>query len=242
MILISTTTISSLSKIIKSASVSTALVVLFLTVAISAPVSGSSGEDRVVSAAQRMESEYKSVVDYSCEVEQIFYRDGMEDQRFRFKFYFKRKKRIRVDFSQPYAGLSIFYTEGDKEATVVPFHFLPGMKFKFSIDSPFIKTLAGQRINQTDMGYFIEFVIKNLRGVTQEENEYQEDGKRITFLLWATDYIEEKKPEKYRISISKQNWLPVRIERYDLENRFIEVTDIKNYTINSYLEEKIFVP
>jgi outer membrane lipoprotein-sorting protein len=198
--------------------------------------------NRIFGIVQKMESAVKGMEDYTCEVEQFFFQDGVEDQSYRFKFYFKRKKRIRVDFSHPYSSMTIFYGDGDKEATVMPFRFIPTLKFRFSIDNPMIKTLAGQRIDQTDMGYFVDFVSKNLERIKQGEDEFYEDGERVKFLLWAKDYVEEKSNEKYRISISKKHWLPIRIERYSLEDRPLEMTNIKNYFINSHLEEKLFVP
>jgi outer membrane lipoprotein-sorting protein len=204
--------------------------------------SGRSDENRVLSVVQEMESAFKTMEDYTCEVEQIFFQDGVEDQRYRFKFYFKKKKKIRVDFSHPYSALTIFYNDGDKEATVMPFRFMPGLKFRFSIDNPMIKTSAGQRIDQTDMGYFINFMSKNLQNVRQGEDEFYEDREQVKFLFWAKDYVEEKTPEKYRISISKRHWLPIRIERYSLDGKPLEVTDIKNYIINSRLEDKLFGP
>jgi outer membrane lipoprotein-sorting protein len=201
-----------------------------------------SEENRISGIAQKMESALRAIEDYTCEVEQFFYQNGLEDQSYRFKFYFKSKKRIRFDFSHPYLSMTIFYGDGDKEATVMPFRFIPTLKFRFSIDNPMIKTLAGQRIDQTDMGYFVDFVSKNLERIKQGEDEFYEDGERVKFLLWAKDYVEEKSNEKYRISISKKHWLPIRIERYSLEDRPLEMTHIKNYFINSHLEEKLFVP
>jgi outer membrane lipoprotein-sorting protein len=198
--------------------------------------------DRILAVAQNMEAAFKKLVDYSCEVEQIFYQDGVENQRYLFKFYFKKEKKIRVDFSRPRSGLTILYKDEDKEATVMPLRFLSPLKFRISIDNPLLKTLAGQRINQTDLGYFIKFIFKNLKGVEQKENEFREDGERVEFLFWALDYVEEKTPEKYRISISKKHWLPIRIERFNLESRLLEVTDIRNYALNVHLEDRFFVP
>jgi len=96
-----------------------------------------------------------------------------------------------------------------------------------------IKTLAGQRIDQTDMGYFVDFMSKNLKRVRQGEDEFYEDREQVKFLFWAKDYIEGKLDEKYRISISKKYWLPIRIERYSLGGRPLEKTEIKNYVINT---------
>jgi len=199
-------------------------------------------EDRILAVAQNMEAAFNKLEDYTCEVEQTFYRDGAENQRYLFKFYFKKEKKIRVDFFQPHSGLTIFYSNEDKEATVIPLRSLPGLKFRLSVDNPLMKTLAGQRINQTDMGYFIKFVFRNLRSVEQKENEFREDNDRVEFLFWAMDYIEEKSPEKYRISISKEHWLPIRIERYDSTGSRLEVTDIRNYILNAHLRNKYFMP
>ena len=201
-----------------------------------------SDENRIFSVAQKMRDVFKAVEDYACEVEQIFYKEGIEEERYRFKFYFKKEKKIRVDFSQPYSSLTIFYHGGDKEAMVMPFRFLLALKFKLSIDNSLIKTLSGQRINQTDMGYFIDFLFRNLNIGEQKKDEFHEDGDHIKFLLWAMDYIEEKSLEKYRISISKKYWLPLKIERLNLEDKPIETTEIKNYFINTKLEDKFFQP
>ncbi len=199
-------------------------------------------EKQILAVAQNMEAAFNKLEDYTCEVEQIFYRDGAENQRYLFKFYFKKEKKIRVDFFQPHSGLTIFYSKEDKEATVIPLRSLPGLKFRLSVDNPLMKTLAGQRITQTDMGYFIKFMFRNLRSVDQKENEFREDSDRVEFLFRAMDYIEEKSPEKYRISISKEHWLPIRIERYDSTDRRLEVTDIRNYVLNAHLKDEFFVP
>jgi len=92
------------------------------------------------------------------------------------------------------------------------------------------------------MGYFIKFILKNLKSVEQKENEFHQDDERVEFLFWALDYVEEKSSEKYRISISKKHWLPIRIERFNLEDRRLEVTDIRNYVLNAHLEDKFFMP
>ena len=199
-------------------------------------------DNRVLTVIRKMESAFKAMEDYTCDVEQIFYQDGVKDQHYEFKFYFKKKKKIRVDFSYPYSKLTLFYIGGDQEATVMPFRSIPSLKFRFSIDNPLIKTLAGQRIDQTDMGHFIDFMSNNLNGVKQGGDEFYEDNEQVKFLFWARDYIKDKTAEKYRISISKKYWLPIHIERYSLEDKPIETTDIKNYTINTHLEDKFFLP
>jgi outer membrane lipoprotein-sorting protein len=206
------------------------------------PSSEGAEENRALAVVQKMESAFKTVEDYTCEVEQIFYKDGEESERYLFKFYFKKGKKIRVDFWRPYSSLTIFYTEGDKKATVLPIRSIRALKFRLSIDNPLLRTPTGQWINQTDMDYFIGFLLKNLEKVKQKADEFYEDKDQIRFWLWGLDYIEGKNLERYRIILSKEYWLPIRIERYDLEGKPLEVSIIQNYAINAHLSDKLFVP
>jgi outer membrane lipoprotein-sorting protein len=216
----------------------------FLLLAEVGHISSSEGseENRILAAVQKMESSFNTVEDYTCEVEQVFYQGGEESQRYRFKFYFKRGKKIRVDFSHPYSSLTIFYREGEKEATVLPFRFLSTLQFRFNIDNPIIRTPAGQWIDQTDMEYFIKFLFKNLEKVKQKMDEFYEDKDQVRFWVWGLDYIEWKDLEKYHIFVSKQNWFPVRIERFHSEGKPLEVSIIQNYAINTHLKDDLFVP
>jgi len=199
-------------------------------------------ENRVLLIALKMEEAFKEMKDYHCDVEQIFYQEGSADQHFRFTFYFKKNKKIRVDFDAPYPQLSLFYLEGEDRITLVPLRFVRWLRFRLSPDDPRVQTPAGQRINQTDMGYFIGFLIANLRKVPQKEDEFEEDGGQVKFVLWAMDYIKGKSVEKYRIIVSKQHWLPIRIERYDVKGMPLEVISIANYAVNTALDDQVFQP
>lgn len=202
-------------------------------------------ENGILSVVQEMVSAFQRVEDYSCDVETIYYQSSQEEtgyERYRFKFYFKRTKKIRVDFSQPYPGTIVIYSEGSEKATVIPFNFLPGLRFNISLKTPMLRTPTGQRLDQTDMGYFIDFVFRSLKKIKQEDVELREDGEKITFFLKALDYINREKMEKYRIVISKKNWLPTRIERYELDGTPVESIQIRNYSINTHLDDHLFHP
>lgn len=199
-------------------------------------------ENKVLHIAQKMTSAFQKMEDYTCEVEQIYHEEGIEGRYYRFKYYFKKGKKIRVEFSKPYPGTAVLYSQGSKEATVIPFKFFPALKFRISIQSSMIKTPTGQRIDQTDVGYFIDFLLQNLKKVKQNDDKFQEDREHVTFLLWALDYINGEKVEKYKIVISKKNWLPVLIERYDLDGNPVETAHIKNCVTNTYLDERLFDP
>jgi outer membrane lipoprotein-sorting protein len=92
------------------------------------------------------------------------------------------------------------------------------------------------------MEYFIKFLFKNLEKVKQKMDEFYEDKDQIRFWVWGLDYIEGKDLEKYRIFLSKRSWLPIRIERYHLEGKPLEVSIIQSYTINAGLKDELFIP
>ena len=64
----------------------------------------------------------------------------------------------------------------------------------------------------------------------------------MRFWFQALDYIRGKDVERYRISISRENWLPLRIERRTLGDELIELSLIRNYAIDTRLEDKLFNP
>ncbi len=203
-------------------------------------------ENRVLAVAQEMASAFQRLEDYTCDVDVTYHQNwGGEKKtkgRYRFKFYFKREKKIRVDFSEPYPGSIVLYSKGNEKAIVIPFNYWPGLKFKISHNHAMLKTPTGQRLEQTDMGYFIDFVLQSLQKVDQVDHQLKEGEEHMTFWLRALDYVHWKRVEKYRIVISKKYWLPVEIERYELDGTPVESIQIENYSINTHLDDHLFHP
>ena len=204
--------------------------------------SAPSGKDPVLAVAEKMQSFFQGIEDYNSEVEQIYFRDGMEDHRFRFKYFFKKPDKIRVDFIHPYEGLIVYYRRGEQKATLRPFPSFPALKFRLSIDSSILQTPTGQSISQTDMIFFIDFLFRNMAEVPQGENHLRESQDQVEFLFWARDYVKGASAEKYKIFISARNWFPIRIERYSPEGNPIEISIIRNYSFNSHPGDSFFTP
>jgi len=199
-------------------------------------------ENRVLAMAEKMKAVFQEVEDYSSEVEQIYFQDGAEKERYRFKYFFKKPHRIRVEFIAPHSGLIVFFQRGEKEATLRPFPSLPSLKFNFSIDSSILKTPTGQSINQTDMIFFIDFLFRNLAGVPQQDSQFRDQEDPVHFLFWGRDYVKGEIPERYHIFISRQSWFPVRIERYSPEGKPMEISIIRNYVFNARPPDGSFTP
>jgi outer membrane lipoprotein-sorting protein len=222
--------------------ISWTLIFILASVASPARPADFPGTDRVRAVAEKMKAALQKVEDYTSQVEQIYYKKGVEDQRYRFKYFFKKPDRVRVNFIDPHSGLVIFYRRGQKEATVRPFPSLPSIQVDLSVGNSLIQTPTGQGIHQTDMVFFIDFLFRNLIRVPQKDSQFREGKDQVNFLFWARDYVSGEVPEKYRIFISARNWFPVRIERYSPDGNPMEVSIIKDYVFNSHLDDRFFEP
>jgi outer membrane lipoprotein-sorting protein len=119
---------------------------------------------------------------------------------------------------------------------------MPWVKIEFSIENSLVKTPSGQRIDQTAVKHFLKFIINNRQVIEKNEHSAAEDGDQITFTFWALDYIQGNDLERYILQVSKQNWLPMQVDRFDKENRPVETTSFKKVAINIGLRDDFFVP
>ena len=74
---------------------------ILLLMASPGPSSGRSDETQILTVVQKMESAFKTVVNYSCEVEVVYYQNGIEDQYYQFKFYLREiKKYVSISLNR----------------------------------------------------------------------------------------------------------------------------------------------
>jgi hypothetical protein len=188
-----------------------------------------------------MKAHFRMLEDYSCEVEQIYFQNGEETQRVYFTYSFRKDQQIRIDFSYPQSGMTLIHRKGDPDATILPIRSLPWLKFRFSVHNPLLRTFTGQQIDQTDMGYFIDFLERSLGETTQPVFEFREGKDETAFLIVGRDYLEGKNLEKYRIRLLRESWLPLRIERYSLENIPIEKSLLRGCILNARPGDAFFL-
>ena len=67
----------------------TGIFLLGAAIAVGQPPPAQEGR-RVRELAEKMKTAFEEVQDYSSEVEQIYFKDGMESERHRFKYFFKK--------------------------------------------------------------------------------------------------------------------------------------------------------
>ena len=208
---------------------------------LSAPAIISNG-NAVLSVFQEMTSRFEKLQDLTCEVEVLFFNNrGKEITTYKLRYYYKKPSRFRVEFVSPYKGVTVFYRSGEDSLTVKPVRFLPG-SLRFSVNNSLVKTPSGQQIDQTDWQYFLKFILKNADLIQSRESSVTELQEQILVIFFAMDYIESKELEKYVVLVSKETLLPLCVERFDPEERPIEITIFKKQTVNANLEDNFFEP
>ena len=119
--------------------------------------------ERILEVASRIEAAYGKLQSYACDIEGIYYEAGREFERYVFRFYFRKPDRFRIEFRNPYPGVTIFYTEGEQEFTSRPLAAFPSVQFRFSVNNPFFKSPSGQAVNQMHLRHFLGFLRDNAR-------------------------------------------------------------------------------
>ena len=202
----------------------------------------SADRERILEVAGRIENAYDQLQSYACDIEGVYFESGREFERYVFRFFFRKPDRFRIEFRIPYPGVTIFYTEGEREFTSRPFAAFPSVRFRFSVDNPLFKSPSGQGVNQMHILYFLDFLRQNARALPQEKADFRNDGETLSFWLNAKDYVKGQLPERYRMHVDSRLWLPARFERFDTAGTPLEFTIFTNCRINPALDGAFFDP
>jgi len=213
------------------------VLVILVTVLSAAPcgqssLSAETSGSHIVAAVQKMAATLETVEEFRCDTDILYYRHGKADKRFIFTLHAGTQGSVSLTFSRPYPGVKVVYHQGDDKLMIKPFQFLPIVTFRLSIDNPLVTSPSGQRIDHCTLEYLIQFLHANGELITKRASEYCEDEERIEFMCWAKDYTNAKELNRYRVVVLKENWFPIRVERYNQHNLPIDSISFKNYTID----------
>jgi outer membrane lipoprotein-sorting protein len=203
---------------------------------------GGTDRERILDVIGRIDEAYGKLQSYTCDIEGIYFESGRESERYVFRFYFRKPNLFRIEFQRPYPGMTIFYTQGEKEFIARPLAAFPSVLFRFSVDNPLFKTPSGQGVNQMHLFYFLEFLQQNVRTLPQEGADFRRNGETLSFWINAKDYVKGLLLERYHMHINTGVWLPDRFERFDLAGTPLEFTIFSNYRINPALDGGFFDP
>ena len=150
---------------------------------------GATDRERILDVIERIDEAYRKLQSYACDIEGIYFVSGRESERYEFRFYFRKPNLFRIEFRSPYPGVTIFYTEGEREFTSRPLAAFPSIQFRFSVDNPLFKSPSGQGVNQMHLFYFLKFLRQNTRNLPQEGADFRSNGETLSFWIHAKDYV-----------------------------------------------------
>ena len=191
------------------------------------------------SLLKRMESAYARVKDYQANVEVRTYKTGGSFETQKFLYTFKKPKWIRIDFESPHSGMVLIYPDKNGKVGIEP----PGVshifRFDLSPENSLLRTLSGQRIDQTDLGLLIKKISHSLtdqrRGpVEMEENAY------VRIRVLAVNHFHEGVVTLYQFSIDKNLWLPVKVEESTPEGQLERTIIFQNLRMNTGVPDSFF--
>jgi hypothetical protein len=87
-------------------------------------------------------------------------------------------------------------------------------------------------MDQTGIEYLSRFFYNNVKCIQQHESSFSDAKQSVSFAFWAEDYTGGKELNRYFVTVSKDNWLPLRIERYNNDNVPIEMILFKNFMVH----------
>ena len=196
--------------------------------------------ERILATIDRLEDAYRELQSYECDIEGIYFNHGRESQRYDYRLYFRKPDHFRIEFRRPYADLTIFYTQGEREFVARPFSMFPSIQLRFSVDNPLFRTPSGQRVNQLNLFDFLEFLRHNAGTAPQKHPDFMSIGGILSFWVASEDYATGGATVRYRMHIDTRVWLPDRFERYDTAGTPLEFATFRNFIVNPVLDEAFF--
>ena len=180
-----------------------------LATSLSAPT-----QEEVASIMRKMETAYGRAEDYQTETEVRVYRDGQVAEARRFRYTFKKPNHIRLDFETPYPGMILVYPDEDGKAVVKPGGWAGFLRFHLAPDSRLLRTSAGQRIDQTDMGLLIQNISQSVTDRRRGEVRLSEEDGRVVIEVLAEDHFLAGVSTLYRFYVDEKLWLPVEVQEF----------------------------
>jgi hypothetical protein len=187
---------------------------------------------QIVAVSEKMLHVFQGLGEFSCDVEVRYYRDSKEDKKYCFTWFQEQNDSTRIRFSSPYRGLAAAYNRGDEKVTIQPLPFMPFITFKLSLYHSLLRTPSGQRMDHASIAYLSRFFYNNIHVIEQHERSFIDETDRVEFAFWAEDYTGRNELNKYHVTVSKANYFPAQIERYNRNGEPIEVIIFKAFVVH----------
>lgn len=170
--------------------------------------------EQVSDIMAKMAAGYAKVEGYRTETEVNDYRDGEAVGTKRFLYTFKKPDHVRIDMKSPYPGMVLIYPDANGKVAVKPGGWGGFLKLHLSPDNALLRTSAGQRIDQTDLGLLIRNISHSLSDRRRGESKVIEEDGRVRIEVPAEDHFMAGVVTLYHFTIDTARWLPVEIKEF----------------------------
>ena len=222
----------------------TFLAISLLTLALSFPSHIRAGlplpeREQVAGLMDRMAAASAHLVEYQIETELTEYEKGRVVATKRFLYTFKKPDHVRIDMEYPYPGMILVYPDDGKVA-VKPGGWAGFLKLHLSLDNALLRSSAGQRIDQTDLGLLVRNIAHSLTDRRRGEPRVAEQDGRVLIEVLADDHFLAGVVTLYRFSIDKASWLPAAVEEFTPAGIPERKVAFRNFRIRSGIPDSYF--
>ena len=162
----------------------------------------------------KVKAVYAQIEDYQMETEVKIYNEGQIVETERFLYTFKKPDHTRIDMESPYAGMVLVYPGEDGKVTIKPGGLIGFLKLHLFPDSALLRTAAGQRIDQTNLGLLIKNIGHSLTDRRRGEVRITEQDGQVRIEVLAEDHFLAGVLTLYHFFIDKTRWLPVKVREF----------------------------
>lgn len=167
--------------------------------------------EQVMGLVEKMEAAYAQVEDYRTETEVSEFQNGRVAATKRFLYTFKKPNHVRIDMESPYPGMILVYPDDDGKVAVKPGGWAGFLNLHLALDNALLRSSAGQRIDQTDLGLLVRNIAHSLTDRRRGELKVTEQDGRVLIEVLAEDHFLAGVVTRYRFSIDKASSLPVEV-------------------------------
>ncbi len=189
---------------------------------------------------KNMASAYAEVIDYQAKMEIRTYNTGNSFKAQKFRYTFKKPKRIRIDLESPRSGTVLVYPDHKGKVGIRPSGWARFFKFSLAPDSFLLKVSSGQPIDQTDMGLLIGNISKSVTHERHGRPELEDEGKYIRIHVLADNHFREGARTRYQFLIDKMKWLPVEVSESTPEGVLERQVFFRDLKVNIGVKDSFF--
>lgn len=196
--------------------------------------------DRGAEIMARMEAAYARVEGYRTETEVNDYREGEAVGMKRFLYTFRKPNHVRIDMKSPNPGMVLVYPDENGKVAVKPGGWAGFLKLHLSPDNALLRTSAGQRIDQTDLGLLIRNIGHSLTDRRRGESKVIEEEGRVRIEVPAEDHFMAGVVTLYHFTIDTARWLPVEIKEFTPDGVLKRTVIFRNMQTASAIPDSLF--